>query len=395
MQSSFEAFIEEKPLYYKEIDHERVHQAYALLKPHIQQPLTIHIVGTNGKGSTGRIMASLLHFSGVKVGHFSSPHILRFNERIWIEGQDISDEALEVAHKKLFAILGSTVSDGLSYFEYTTLLALVAMEDLEVIVLEAGLGGEFDATNVCSKSLSVITPIGLDHQEFLGETIQEIAKTKMNSIQKSFVLSYQVYDEVYEVAQEIVQEKEARCHDVAQWLTVNDEKYQQIQAEILRLNWSEYLFQNALSAIYALEILALNYQVQDLRKVKIFGRFYPYRPNIRLDVGHNLLATTAIVEALKKEPKKPILIYNSLKDKDYKSILNCFKPHIQAVEIMEIQSDRAIDKASLETALKALEIPYSTHDTLKKDNVYLVFGSFYVVEAFLNKQLSKINNNLI
>lgn len=387
MKSSFERFIEEKPLYYKEIDHERVHKAYAILKPHIKQPLTIHIVGTNGKGSTGRIMASLLHFSGTKVGHFSSPHILKFNERIWIEGEDIDDDSLAIAHDKLFSILGKEVSDELSYFEYTTLLALVAMEALEVIVLEAGLGGEFDATNVCSKSLSVITPIGLDHQDFLGETIQEIARTKMNSIQKAFVLAYQVYDEVYETANEIVNEKNARLYDVSQWLDNQDEKYQQIQKEALTLKWSDYLFENALSAIYALEVLKLDYKIEDLRKVKLFGRFYQYRENVRIDVGHNLLAATAIVESLKKEAKKPILIYNSLEDKNYDAILKCFKPYIEAVHIIDIETSRAVDQALLVLALNQLEIPYRKYDSLEKDKEYLVFGSFYVVESFLNRQL--------
>ena len=164
---SFENFIENKPLYYKEIDHERVHKAYARLKPYILRPLVIHIVGTNGKGSTGRIMATLLNDDVYRsVGHFSSPHILKFNERIWIDGNNISDTALDDAHRQLYAILGKEMSDALSYFEYTTLLAFVATKEVDILILEAGLGGEFDATNVIEKELSVITPIGLDHQDF-------------------------------------------------------------------------------------------------------------------------------------------------------------------------------------------------------------------------------------
>jgi dihydrofolate synthase/folylpolyglutamate synthase len=389
MKSSFEQFINEKPLYYKEIDHERVHKAYAILKPHIKQPTTIHIVGTNGKGSTGRIIASLLHFSGTKVGHFSSPHILKFNERIWIEGEDIDDGHLEVAHEKLFAILGQEMSDALSYFEYTTLLALVAMEDLEVIVLEAGLGGEFDATNVCSKSLSIITPIGLDHQDFLGETIEEIAQTKINSIEKAFLLAYQVHDEVYAVAQEIAKKKNATLYDVSTWISKDDKKYQQTQKEIHALNWSDYLFENTLSAIYALEILGLNYKIEMLRQVKLFGRFYQYRQNVRIDVGHNLLAANAIVKALQKEKKRPILIYNSLDDKDFNAILKLFKPHIEAVELIEIETQRAVESKVLESTLNQLEIPYRKHKSLEEDKSYLVFGSFYVVESFLKTQRLK------
>lgn len=389
MKNSFWTFIEKKPLYYKEIDHERVHKAYALLKPKIKQPLTVHLVGTNGKGSTGRIMASLLHFSGKKVGHFSSPHILKFNERIWIEGEDISDKALELAHEKLYAILGKEMSDTLSYFEYTTLLALVAMEDLEVIVLEAGLGGEFDATNVCSKALSVITPIGLDHQDFLGNTIEEIARTKMNAIEKNFVLSLQVYDEVYAVAKDIVNEKDATIYDVSKWLKHSSQIYKAVKIETEKLAWSEYLLENTLSAIYALSILDLKYKIEDIQKIKLFGRFHKFSDNIRLDVGHNLLAAQAIVKALKKEEKKPVLIYNTLEDKDYESILKMFQPYIESVEIIAIDTPRALAVNLLEKSLNKLTISYKKFDKIDANKEYLVFGSFYVVESFLNKKIHK------
>ncbi len=171
-------FLEAKPLYYDKIDHERVHKAYAILKTKIRHPKTLHLVGTNGKGSTGRMVAHLAFKAGLLVGHYSSPHILKFNERIWLDGVDASDEILELAHQELFGLLGNAISDSLSYFEYTTLLAFVVFQTCDLMVLEAGLGGEFDATNVCDKELSILTPIGLDHQDFLGETIEEIATTK-------------------------------------------------------------------------------------------------------------------------------------------------------------------------------------------------------------------------
>lgn len=383
MKNDFWGFISEKPLYYKEIDHKRVHQAYAVLKPQIRQPLTLHVVGTNGKGSTGRIMASLLHFSGTKVGHFSSPHILKFNERIWIEGNDIEDNALERVHEKLYTILGEEMSNALSYFEYTTLLALVAMEDVDVIILEAGLGGEFDATNVCSKALSVITPIGLDHQDFLGNTIREIAQSKMNSIQDKFVLSIQVNDEVYDVAEEIVKEKGAVCYDVAKWKEASS-LYGLLKEQTEQLNWSEYLFENTLCAVYALEILNLTYAIKDIQKIQLFGRYYQFSENVRLDVGHNLLAAKAIVEALKKEKQKPILVYNTLDDKDYFSILKLFKPYIEHVEIIALETARALERKRLELVLEKLNISHKNFNQIASSKDYLVFGSFYVVEAFLN-----------
>jgi len=250
--SSFKTFIEQKPLYYKEIDHERVHKAYALLKPYIKKPTVIHLVGTNGKGSTGRIMATLLHEKGTKVGHFSSPHILKFNERIWLEGEDSSDEVLEEGHERLYEILGQEICDGLSYFEYTTLLAFVVMEDMEVIVLEAGLGGEFDATNVVAKELSVITPIGLDHQDFLGDMIDKIATTKLNSIEDRVIIGFQNSIEVEGIALDIAKEKNAKITFLKDLV---------LREEILLLTqemgWSLYLYENALLAVNALDILGL------------------------------------------------------------------------------------------------------------------------------------------
>ncbi len=391
-RSSFEIFIEEKPLYYKEIDHERVHKAYALLKPYIKQPLTIHIVGTNGKGSTGRIIATLLHLSGKQVGHFSSPHILKFNERIWINGEDIDDKELEIAHQKLYKILGKEMSNALSYFEYTTLLAFVAMEDLEVMVLEAGLGGEFDATNVCSKSLSIITPIGLDHQDFLGNSIEEIATTKMNSINNDFILALQSEQEVYRVAKQVVKEKNVICYDVQSFKSDYSNKYQEVKTLLEELDWASYLFENSLTALLALEKLNLTYDIKYLKEVKLFGRFYKVLPNVIIDVGHNLLAAKAITKVLKKEQKEQIvLVYNALNDKDYANILKIFKPYIKRVEIIEIETVRAIELEVLENSLRGLNIPFKKFDTIDKNEEYLVFGSFYVIETFLNNNRQNIN----
>jgi dihydrofolate synthase/folylpolyglutamate synthase len=383
-----ETYLNQKPLYYKEIDHLRVHRAYATLKPHIQTPTkTIHLVGTNGKGSTGRMIAHLAHRSGLSVGHYSSPHILKFNERIWLEGSDASDEVLEEAHQRLFHILGQAISDALSYFEYTTLLALIVFQRCDLMVLEAGLGGEFDATNVCDKDLSVITPIGLDHQAFLGETIEQIATTKINSIQTQVLLAPQVYDEVFEIAQRICREKNAQLLTVGVGL-VPTQKSQTPKGrhETYPYDWAEYLKSNAQVAMRALDIVEINYNKEDLKSVELFGRFYPLAPNIRIDVGHNPLASQAIVKAL---DKKVVLIYNSLDDKDYEVVLRTLKPKIKRVEIFNIDAQRATTIEEIERALDKLEISYSHFEgNIEPEESYLVFGSFYVVEGFLKSYVT-------
>ncbi len=381
----FNSFLEAKPLYYKEIDHERVHIAYGMLQPHIRQPRTVHVVGTNGKGSTGRMMAHLAYKSGLTVGHFSSPHILKFNERIWLNGCDSSDRMLEEAHQKLFSILGREMSEKLSYFEYTTLLAFIVFENCDLMILEAGLGGEFDATNVCDKALSVITPIGIDHQAFLGETIGEIAGTKIRSIQQALLLAPQVYDEVVEVAREIAEEKGAKLY----LSPCPTDKMSELEVISQEKSWGNYLIENACVALQALDILEITYDVNDLRSLELFGRFYPLTENIRIDVGHNPLAAKAIEKALKE---KVVLIYNSLDDKDYESVLRTLKPKVKRVEIIPIDSQRATTLSEIEKALEKVGMDYGYFEKkIDKDEQYLVFGSFYVVEEFLNKMQKKIN----
>ena len=374
-----EDFLARKPLYYKEIDHERVYLAYASLKPHIKHPETVHIVGTNGKGSTGRMIAFLAWKEGLSVGHYSSPHISKFNERIWLDGEDVSDEVLETAHQRLFDILGKEMSDGLSYFEYTTLLAFIVFENCDLMVLEAGLGGEFDATNVCDKALSVITPVGIDHQAFLGESIEEIAATKIRSIQKRVLLAPQVYDEVFEVAEDI-------AYDVGADLRVCPRINTQVDPYGLKKiatekAWPSYLVDNAMVALHALDILNIYYDVNDLLSLELFGRFYPLTENIRIDVGHNPLAAQAIVKAMEADT---VLIYNSLDDKDYEEVLRILKPKIKRVEIIHIESQRATVTEEIEKALEMVGLPYNDFQhKIDKSEKYLVFGSFYVVEAFL------------
>lgn len=376
------SFLDTKPLYYKEIDHERVHVAYALIKPHIEKPRTVHIVGTNGKGSTGRMMAHLAYKSGLNVGHYTSPHILKFNERIWINGVDSSDEVVEEAHQRLYALLGQNMSESLTYFEYTTLLAFVVFEKCDLMVLEAGLGGEFDATNVCDKELSVITPIGLDHQAFLGDSIEEIAATKIRSIQKNVLLAPQVYDEVVEVARKITDNVGAKLR-VCPWVNTGVDPYG-LREIAKQKSWGAYLIDNAAVALQALELLDIKYDINDLKSVELFGRFYPLTENIRIDVGHNPLAARAIVKAL---DKKVILIYNSLDDKDYEQVLRILQPKVKSVEILPIHSGRATTLEEIEKALDRVGLEYRYFENKIDDNEnYLIFGSFYVVEAFLKQR---------
>jgi dihydrofolate synthase/folylpolyglutamate synthase len=134
-------------------------------------------------------------------------------------------------------------------------------------------------------------------------------------------------------------------------------------------------------ALSALEALGIEYDVDDLNSLELFGRYYPLAPNIRIDVGHNPLAAKALAKSI----KKPVtLIYNSLDDKDYTKVLSILKPKIKYVQIIPIHSQRAATLQQIEEALISLKIPYTNfQNQIDEKSDYLVFGSFYVVEEFL------------
>jgi len=175
---SLKDYLSDKPLFYDKIDYSRFPRAFASVREAIKPREIIHIVGTNGKGSTGRFLAQILTEFGFCVGHYTSPHIFKFCERFWLKGRDVSDDELEKAHQFLQGVLNDEFKSSLSYFEYATLLAAVLFRECDYVIFEAGMGSRYDATGVFDKSLSLFTPIGLDHTAFLGENIETIAQTK-------------------------------------------------------------------------------------------------------------------------------------------------------------------------------------------------------------------------
>jgi dihydrofolate synthase/folylpolyglutamate synthase len=374
-------FLARKPLFYDVIDYERFPKAYQKITHLLPKPKIIHLVGTNGKGSTGRFLATALHRSGKKVGHYTSPHILRFNERIWMDGSDIDDEALEAAHEKLLMLLALDIAESLSYFEYTTLLAMVVYEGYEYVVCEAGLGGEFDATAVFDKVLSIFTPIDFDHSAFLGGTIESIATTKLRSMQSVALLGKQKYLEVATITQNIAEEKRCKLLRVSEIITPK------IEEQALHLatknGLSDYLRDNLTLAMAAYTLLGYEASEALFDQSALFGRLSKIAPNITLDVGHNALAADSIAKAY--FGKKVTLIYNTYGDKEYREILGLLKPIIDSVEIIDVDEARIVKRNELVNALNDLKIPFEPFETIHEDKEYLVFGSFSVAETFLKR----------
>lgn len=354
-------------------------KVYERVKKHFKNPKIIHIVGTNGKGTTGRFLASALFSLGFNVGHYSSPHIMKFNERIWINGTDASDEVLEKLHQKLLTILTQEDADSLSYFEYTTLLAMYLYQEMDYVVLEAGLGGEHDATAVFDNILTLITPIDKDHESFLGNTIEEIVTTKVNTVQKIAILAKQSNNTINKLAKDIVTAKKCVFISVEKLLFEEDrDKINIIEQELLL---EKYLKDNLLLAVSALNFLKIKYTTANFKNARLFGRLSKLNKNIILDVGHNVLAAKVIANSL--QGNKYSLIYNSYKDKNYKEILNILKPIIKNVQIINVSESRIENKDVLEETLRQLDVKYQNFNGIEREEQYLVFGSFSVAEAFL------------
>lgn len=369
-------FLKFKTLYYDKIDYSYIKKAWQILSEKINLPYVIHIVGTNGKGSTGRFLSHYLHKKDFKVLHYSSPHIVKFNERIWINGSDVDDRSLEGAHDFLQDIYDDEILSKLTYFEYTTLLALYLSEGKNYLVLEAGLGGEFDATNVVENNLSLITTIDLDHQDFLGNTIEEIASTKMRSVDNKMILGYQVNPEVYDIALEVKKEiYSSRAKNIIIQSVKDFEKYQ------INNKFANYLKKNLHLVIETLNELNVNVDLNIFNEVKLFARCEKIKENITIDVGHNPLAARMLVKEF--EGQKVTLIYNSYENKDYKRVLQILKPIIKNIYILQVDDKRIVNKNNLLNIIEDLNIITTEILNINDKEDYLVFGSFLVVEKFL------------
>ncbi|WP_457561230.1 bifunctional folylpolyglutamate synthase/dihydrofolate synthase [Caminibacter sp.] len=377
-------FLDEKPLFYKEIDYARMPKAYNLIADKLSLVPVIHIVGTNGKGSTGRFLAHTLLKKGFSVGHYTSPHILKFNERIWINGSEISDEFLQEVHENVYKLLGKKVSESLSYFEYTTLLAAFAFEGLDFVIMEAGLGGEYDATAVFPQKTSLITTIDYDHQAFLGNSIKDIAKTKLNSIKKEAIIGRQINKvgdiSIFEYAKMLKPDL-----PVFHYLDFFDAK----EIEDLRkdFTFTSFLFDNYLLAVSFLKKEGIDFSIEDIEDLKLKGRFEEIQKDLWIDVGHNPLAAKSIVKVL---PKKINLVYNTYADKDYEEILKILKPKINKLCLIDVENPRIEKKENIKKVAKKLGIDIEDFNEIVKP--MLVFGSFSVVEEFIKKQKIKMKN---
>ena len=324
---------------------------FKLGNPHLKIP-SIHITGTKGKGSVANMLSSMLTESGLKTGLYTSPHILTFRERIRINGRMISLKEIS----KLTDKLKSAVDDLLkytkygtpTYFEVYTVLAFLYfyMKKTDVMVLEVGMGGRLDATNVVFPLVSIITPISLDHTKELGNTIKKIAKEKAGIIKRnSIIISAPQQKSVAGLIKKISKEKNSKYIQINKDLrfkiknsNINGTQfdYYGIKHKLkdIKLNIiGQHQVQNAAIAISALETVASALGIErklskavkaGLAKVKMTGRIEVIgkNPAILLDVAHNVASAKVLVGAIRKyfRYKKLILVLGMSSNKDIKGV---------------------------------------------------------------------------
>jgi len=336
----------------------------------------VHITGTNGKTSTSRMVERLLREHGLRTGRFTSPHLTRVTERIAIDGEPISDERFvevwqDVAPYVHMVDVRSLEQGGprLSFFEVFTVMAFAAFADapVEVAVLEVGLGGRWDATNVADGDVAVILPIAFDHERYLGHTLVEIANEKAGIIKDgATVVIAPQHDDVEGVLLQVAAEHGARVVRDGVDLAVVDRQIA-VGGQLLTLRgmggvytdvflplYGEHQAHNALAALAAVEALvnggaALDGDVMGAAFVDVDspGRLEVIRtsPTVLVDAAHNPAGVAALVEAVEEafEFTRLVGVVGVLSDKDPENILAGLEPLLAEVVITHVSSPRSMD----------------------------------------------------
>ncbi len=323
----------------------RMQQAVDLLgNPEKFYPI-IHVTGTNGKGSTIAFMRELFMGHGKKVASFTSPHIVSINDRICINGQPIADaDFIRLANqvKEMEKTLLQT-HDQLSFFELLTLIAFLYFREQEVdlVLLEVGIGGLLDTTNVVTGEIAVISSIGLDHQETLGDSIAAIAEQKAGIFKAG---KKAVIAELPSEAR-LVCQKKADSLAVALYQAGQDFSSSLLNISQLKIGLEgAYQQENAALALQTFllfmreekEVVDEQAVRQALAKTYWAGRLERIRPQIYLDGAHNLPALTRLVEFIKEKEQegyRPQILFGALKRKDYQGMLGYLTEKLPQVEL--------------------------------------------------------------
>ncbi|MCQ2419310.1 MAG: bifunctional folylpolyglutamate synthase/dihydrofolate synthase [Clostridia bacterium] len=371
----------------------------------------IHIVGTNGKGSTAAMLASVLQKAGYVTGLYTSPYILTFHERMQVNGEMISDDELGQITEFVMPH-AEAMEDHATEFELVTTIALeyFARHHCDIVVLEAGMGGEMDSTNVIdSPEIAVFTNIGLDHTEYLGDTMEKIAKTKAGILkQGSDAVCYRGTPSVETVLEAACAEKNIPLHKADFDSIVS--KTHGLEGQTFDFGRRKNLFlpllgdhqlYNAAVVLTTLDVLKTRgWRITEenihegLRKVRWPGRFEVIRrePLFIVDGGHNPQCMEALAQNIRQylNGRDLTVLTGVLRDKDYTDMYRLVAPFAARFVTVTPPNPRALTAEELAEELKLFAKPIETVGDVRqgvrraislagKDGVVLAFGSLYMV----------------
>jgi len=397
------------------------HLLYLLGEPHKKLKI-IHVGGTNGKGSTSSMISSILKSDGYKVGLYTSPHLVDFTERIKINDKPINSEKVCELLDRIKPYI-EKVADTPSYghptfFEVVTSLAFLYFyeEQVDFLVLEVGLGGRLDATNVCEPLISVITHVDYDHMDKLGNSLEEIAREKGGIVKPGgIVISSKQYDEAYKEIKKIADEKNSLIYSVGKEINYEIVK-SDIKGVIFDLKGIYHNYKNlhtpllgrhqadnaatAITAVETLKIKGINISERAIRnglkKVKWTGRLeiIQNNPTLVLDGAHNPSGIKRVLDALEEifSYHRLILVLAIFTDKDYKKMIQILAPNADLIIATKAKNPRAASPQTIakeaaqyidENKIIVTEnIPQAINCALsssKEDDLICITGSLYTV----------------
>ncbi len=380
---------------------------------------SIHITGTNGKGSVVSYLKNILMEAGLHIGTFTSPYIIKFNERISFDGNMITNEEVLSLSKKIYNIyeLIDETHHKPTFFEFTTLMSFIYFsekKDLDIAIIEVGIGGLLDSTNVINPIASAITNIAFDHMNILGETLEEILTNKMGIIkantpsvigikEQSLVSKAQKYTQSINSKLSLPFLNNIEIHKADIFgSTFSYKKYQNLQISLM----GDYQVENAVVAIEIIETIKDKYLItlenikKGLFKTKWLGRLevLSHTPLIIIDGAHNIdgiTRTTDFIKSLKYQTKRCIFACSN--DKEKEKMINYLEPYFNEIIITSYTYKRHSD------ALELFNLSHHKNKVLKYnideiiDDVFknpydlnIFIGSLYFVSEIRPKILDKI-----
>jgi dihydrofolate synthase/folylpolyglutamate synthase len=371
---------------------------------------SIHVAGTNGKGSVASALSAILQASGYRVGLYTSPHLVRFNERICINNRQISNKDVVKSYQAVKRVHHGARSP--TFFEFATAMALYAFsrQKVEWAVIETGMGGRYDATNIITPAISIITNVSLEHRDYLGNSIAKIAREKAGIIKQATpVVTAVKQKQARSVVRKVARNKSAPLFMLGKDFAVRRDRAGNFSYYGFENTWrhlktpllGDYQVQNAALALAASELLSKDSASISLKSIKrgLAKTRWPGRleivsekPLVVLDGAHNLIAARNLARFLADNLRRRriTLVIGILDDKPFESMLKSLLPQSCRAIITRAKTARALDPQRLYKAAKKIisdvSIVPDVADAFRKavetaasDEVICVAGSLYVV----------------